>query len=70
MRELPSIDELFDLLDVLRENGYEGTYEEMKYKLINDPAALPFPDKLVFSRGGFVNSLLNAGIGKLFKENI
>ena len=40
MRELPSIDELFDLLDVLRENGYEGTYEEMKYKLINDPASL------------------------------
>ena len=31
------------MLDILRENGFEGTYEEMIYKLRHDPASLPFP---------------------------
>jgi|TARA_E500000318_G_scaffold90867_1_gene88956 hypothetical protein len=54
MRELPDIDVLFDMLAVLRENGFEGSYEEMKYKLINDPASLPFPQSSGsdFAEGG------------------
>ena len=31
--ELPYLDELFDLLDVARAGGYEGTLEEFKYDL-------------------------------------
>ena len=31
--ELPYLDELFDLLDIARAGGYEGTLEEFKYDL-------------------------------------
>jgi hypothetical protein len=54
LRELPPLDELFDMLDILRENGFEGTYEEMVYKLRHDPASLPFPKSAGpdFAEGG------------------
>jgi len=57
MRELPDLLELFELLDVARMNGFEGSYDEFKYLLMNEPAKLPLPDK-AFALGGLV-SLIN-----------
>ena len=44
--ELPYLDELFDLLDIARAGGYEGTLEEFKYDLMNRPEVIPFPSSL------------------------
>tara|TARA_R100000781_G_scaffold48143_1_gene32184 strand:- start:1299 stop:1481 length:183 start_codon:yes stop_codon:yes gene_type:complete len=43
MLELPDLPELWRMLEIARENGYEGTYDEFKRRLIEDPASLPFP---------------------------
>ena len=76
--ELPYLDELFDLLDLARAGGYEGTLDEFKYDLLNRPEVIPFPDKAGpdFAAGGLVGpltqsqivNLLNAGIGQFFKQ--
>ena len=74
--ELPYLDELFDLLDLARSGGYEGTLDEFKYDLLNRPEVIPFPDKAGpdFASGGIVRSiqltpeLLRTGLGLLFKE--
>ena len=52
--ELPYLDELFDLLEVARAEGYEGTLEEFKYDLMNRPEVIPFPRSAGpdFSEGG------------------
>ncbi len=52
--ELPFLDELFDLLDVARAGGYEGTLEEFKYDLLNRPEVIPFPKSMGpdFADGG------------------
>ena len=34
------IDEIAALLDIARENGYEGTYDDFKNILLNDPEEL------------------------------
>ena len=54
------IDEIAALLDIARENGYEGTYDDFKNILLNDPEELirimPYqsagPD---FKSGGLVS---------------
>ena len=52
--ELPYLDELFDLLEVARAGGYEGTLEEFKYDLMNRPEVIPFPSSMGsdFAEGG------------------
>ena len=34
------IDEIAALLDIARDNGYEGTYDDLKNILLNDPEEL------------------------------
>ena len=55
--ELPYLDELFDLLDIARAGGYEGTLVEFKYDLLNSPEVIPFPPSKGsdFSNGGLVS---------------
>ena len=43
MRELPYLDELLDLLDIARANGYDKSLDEFKYDLLNRPEVIPFP---------------------------
>ena len=52
--ELPYLDELFDLLDIARAGGYEGTLEEFKYDLLNRPEVITFPSSMGsdFAEGG------------------
>ena len=66
MRELPPLDELFDMLDILRENGFEGTYEEMIYKLRHDQASLPFPKSAGpdFAEGGLATLFRHSCVGR------
>jgi hypothetical protein len=59
MRELPALSELINLLDLARENGYEGDFETFKLLLMERPELLPLPDKL-FANGGMVNKGLGA----------
>ena len=62
--ELPYLDELFNLLDLARAGGYEGTLDEFKYDLLNRPEAIPFPNSMGpdFSSGGLV-SLFKRRVG-------
>ena len=51
------IDEIAALLDIARENGYEGDYEQFKYDLYNRPEVIPFPKSSGpdFKEGGLVS---------------
>jgi len=51
------IDEIAALLDIARENGYEGDYDQFKYDLYNRPEVIPFPPSAGpdFSTGGLVS---------------
>ena len=76
--ELPYLDELLNLYDLARENGYDKDLDNFKYDLMNRPQVIPFPDKAGsdFATGGLVSpltqsqivNLLNSGIGKFFKQ--
>ena len=76
--ELPYLDELLNLYDLAKENGYDKDLDNFKYDLMNRPQVIPFPDKAGpdFAAGGLVGPLtqsqivnhLNAGIGKFFKQ--
>ena len=76
--ELPYLDELLNLFEVAKENGYDKDLDNFKYDLMNRPQVIPFPDKAGsdFATGGLVGpltqsqivNLLNAGIGQFFKQ--
>tara|TARA_R100000654_G_scaffold25903_3_gene49449 strand:- start:155 stop:400 length:246 start_codon:yes stop_codon:yes gene_type:complete len=74
--ELPYLDELLDLFEIAKANGYEPGLDQFKYDLLNQPAVIPFPDSAGpdFAKGGLVRhiklspQLLNTGLGLLFKE--
>ena len=76
--ELPYLDELLNLIEVAKENGYDKDLDNFKYDLMNRPQVIPFPDKAGsdFATGGLVGpltqsqivNLLNAGIGQFFKQ--
>ena len=57
MRELPYLDELLDLLDIARANGYDKSLDEFKYDLLNRPEVIPFPPSAGpdFREGGLVS---------------
>ena len=57
MRELPYLDELLDLLDIARANGYDKSLDEFKYDLLNRPEVIPFPPSAGpdFAGGGLVS---------------
>ena len=57
MRELPYLDELLDLLDIARANGYDKSLDEFKYDLLNRPEVIPFPQSAGpdFREGGLVS---------------
>lgn len=63
MQELPYLPELLDLLDLARENGFEGDLETFKLLLLERPDLLPFPGRL-YAQGGAVNQ----GIGRLMYD--
>ena len=53
------IDDIQRLLDVARENGYEGSYNDFKFILFNDPETfrkiMPPSAGPDFSQGGLVS---------------
>ena len=55
--ELPYLDELLNLYDLAKENGYDKDLDNFKYDLLNRPQVIPFPQSSGpdFRSGGLVS---------------
>ena len=58
------IDEIQALLDIAREQGFEGTYDEFKYILYNDPDTL----RRIMPERSMGSDFRDGGLATLFRR--
>ena len=66
------LDEIMALLDIAREQGYGGSYDEFKYILYNDPDTLRriMPEKSMgsdFRDGGLATLFRKRGMNEIIR---